>query len=219
MILITGYEGYGGRGANPSQQVAQALDGTTIAGHEVRGVVLPVDYAEVRKRVPALIDTHAPVAMISLGLWPGEAVIRLERMGANTLDFEIADQVGNLLSGVIDPDAPAAYRTGLPLPRIRDALRAEGIPSRISDTAGAFLCNALLFTALDHCARTGATTRCGFVHLPYLPEQVAELLTSLADEARLELHQRADLASMSLDMMTAAIQRVITETVIEAETT
>lgn len=52
MVLITGYEGYGGRGANPSQQVAQALDGTTIAGHEVRGVVLP-DYAEVRKRVTA----------------------------------------------------------------------------------------------------------------------------------------------------------------------
>lgn len=217
MILVTGYKGYGGRGANPSQQVAQALDGMNIAGQEVRGVVLPVEYDEVRKRVPELIDAHQPVAMISLGLWPGEPVIRLERIAANTLDFEIADQVGNLLTGEIGPDGPVAYRSGLPLSRIRDALRAEGIPSRISDSAGAFLCNALMYAALDHCARTGAATRCGFIHLPYLPEQVTELLTTLSDEAQLELHQRADLASMSLEMMTAAVRRAIVETIAEVE--
>jgi pyroglutamyl-peptidase len=62
-----------------------------------------------------------------------------------------------------------------------------------------------LYRALGACERLGTGARCGFVHLPYLPRQVAELLDNLSSEGRLELHQRADLASMSFDMMRDAV--------------
>ena len=53
------------------------------------------------------------------------------------------------------------------------------------------------------------TARCGFVHLPYLPQQVAALLADLRKEQRIELHQRADLASMSLEAMVEAVRIVL----------
>ncbi len=216
MILITGYEGYGGRSMNPSELVTKALHGETVAGHEVHGEVLPVDYAEIRSRLPELIDAHRPTAVLMLGLWPGEPMIRLERIAANSVEFEVPDNSGSLLSGEIDQDGPTAYRSTLPLGRIRTALRGEGIPCRISDTAGTFLCNALMYTALAHFARQTLNVPCGFIHLPYLPEQVAGLLDDLADAAQLELHQRADLASMDPDLMIRAVCTAIGETVAEA---
>ncbi len=72
---------------------------------------------------------------------------------------------------------------------------------RLSHSAGTFLCNATMYHALG---LTGEAP-CGFIHLPYLPEQVSELMRTLRHEQALELHQRADLASMSLETMIAAV--------------
>jgi pyroglutamyl-peptidase len=54
--------------------------------------------------------------------------------------------------------------------------------------------------------------RAGFVHLPYLPAQVAQMLDDLAAEARTELHQRADLASMDAGLMRQAVEIAIATT-------
>ena len=209
MILVTGFESYGRRAANPAEMVAQALDGTRIGGVAVRGVTLPVDYAAIRESVPRMLDELRPRAVVSLGLWPGEAMIRLERVALNHAAFEIADNTGLLLEETIDPEAPAAFMTTLPVEKICAGLRKRGIPSRISETAGTFLCNALMFTVMEHCQRAESEAACGFIHLPYLPEQVAQLLDDLAAEGQLELHQRADLASMAPEMMVEAVRFAI----------
>ena len=83
---------------------------------------------------------------------------------------------------------------------------AAGIPARLSNTAGTFLCNACLFAALKAAEGVRRPPLCGFIHVPYMPEQVAEMLAQRRQEARLELHQRADLASMGLETMTRAVQ-------------
>jgi pyroglutamyl-peptidase len=81
---------------------------------------------------------------------------------------------------------------------------AAGIPSRISNSAGSFLCNACLYSFLS-AAEEKPEIRCGFVHVPYLPNQVAELLGELKEQATLEAYQRADLASMDLATSTRAV--------------
>ena len=96
---------------------------------------------------------------------------------------------------------PPAYLSTLPLYAMQERLLAAGIPCRLSGTAGTFLCNALMYHALRICGERTPAPPCGFVHLPYLPRQVAWLIRDTAEEARLELHQRADLASMSLETM------------------
>lgn len=193
-MLLTGFESYGGHAINPSAEVATTLDGAEIAGLRVVGRVLPVVHAGLADRIATLIEQTAPRAIICLGLDPGEHAIRLERVAANALDFEIADNAGAVLKGPVQPDGPAARRSTLPLTAIEERLRAIGIPVRVSDDAGRYLCNALMYEALSVADRRRPAPPCGFIHLPFLPEQ--------ADDA----------ASLPFDRMVAAIQLAIETT-------
>ena len=200
VALLTGFEPYGGHAVNPSQEVVKRLDGEEIAGHRVAGRVLPVAIASLRARAADLLAETAPAAVVSLGLAPGEPTIRLERIGLNLADFDIADNDGAVCrDDAIVPGGPAALPATLPLRAVEAALLRAGIPARLSTSAGTYLCNATLYTFLDsEAARRGLP--CGFVHLPYLPEQVA---------GRLESGQRGDLASMSLSAMLEAVRIVL----------
>lgn len=213
-MLLVGFEAYGGRGLNPAAEICNAIDGLTIAGTTVTGAVLPVRYEGMVARLGNLIDRHDPSALICLGLWPGEAMIRLERFGVNLNDFEIPDNDGAVICGPIEADGPDARRATLPLQRIRESLLTEGIPARMSSSAGNFLCNAILYGALGLLERRGAALPCGFIHLPYMPEQVAGMLDEMKRGQSLELHQRADLASMSFDLSSRAV-RIAIETTLE----
>jgi pyroglutamyl-peptidase len=48
------------------------------------------------------------------------------------------------------------------------ALKSKEIPVRISNHAGAFLCNHVLYLALHEIAQSCALTECGFIHVPHL---------------------------------------------------
>ena len=205
--LVTGFEGYGGRGRNPAGETALALDGRRAGGAIIVGRRLPVSYQRLAATLEALIDEVEPDIVISLGLWPGEPVIRIERIGINVADFEIPDNEGTLLRDVpLSGNGSAAVLATLPNRAIRDALLQAAIPARLSATAGTFLCNATLYTTLTYASRKGRPLLAGFIHTPYLPEQVAELLGTVEREQQLELHQRADIASMELATMVRAIE-------------
>jgi pyroglutamyl-peptidase len=205
--LLTGFEGYGGRGRNPSGEIALVLNGRTIAGVRVVGRRLPVSFSRLAAGLEGLFDEIEPDIVISIGLWPGEHMIRLERIGINVADFEIPDNENTLRADErLSDNGSAAMLATLPNREIRDALLSAGIPARISATAGTFLCNAALYTTLCRAARERRPPLTGFVHVPYLPEQVAELLQSLEITRQLELHQRADTASMDLTMMVQALE-------------
>jgi pyroglutamyl-peptidase len=154
-----------------------------------------------------------PEIVISLGLWPGESVIRLERIGINVADFEIPDNDGSFVSGAqIIHHGGAAVMATLPNREIRLALFNAGIPARISSTAGTFLCNATLYSTLCFAQSMRKSPLTGFIHVPYLPEQVVELLVATETHRQLELHQRADTSSMDLSMMIRAVETAIATT-------
>jgi len=213
-MLLGGLEGYGGRGRSPAAQIATALNGRVISGQAITGAVLPVRYAGLLDQLAAQVKEHAPRAVICLGLWPGEAAIRLERVASNVNDFEIPDNEGAIERGPIDPDGPPARLSTLPVDLIQSRLLEAGIPARMSSTPGNFLCNATMYSALG-LADAHDIAACGFIHVPYLPAQVAELIATVKSERTLELHQRADLASMSLETSLAAIE-IAAETTLKA---
>ena len=109
----------------------------------------------------------------------------------------------------------AALFATLPIRKIERGLLDAGIPARISNSAGTFLCNACLYSFLSAAESRAGSMVCGFIHVPYLPEQVAGLLTDLAKEARQEVHQRADLASMDLATSTRAVELALQTTIAE----
>ena len=121
----------------------------------------------------------APVLYIGFGLATGEDMIRIERFGVNLADFELADNAGARHRGqAIEADGPAARAATLPAAEIRAALLAAGIPTRLSNSAGSYLCNANLYTSLGLCAERRPAPLCGFIHLPYASEQLAAILSA-----------------------------------------
>lgn len=205
VALVTGFEPYGGRGFNPAGEVATQMDGAEVDGARVVGCNFPASFLPLGQRIRQTLAEVDPVVVLSLGLWPGEAVIRLERVGINVADFEIPDNEGRVLvDESVEAAGPAARLATLPLRAIQEALIEVGIPARLSSTAGTLLCNTTLYTFLSAIEDSGKATACGFMHVPYAPQQVAEIIAETQGARSLELQQRADIASMSLETMVEA---------------
>lgn len=175
MILVTGFEAFGPHAANPSQDLAKAVDGRTVGGIAIRGAVLPVHHADAAGAVARLVDETEPLAVVHLGLAAGRARVALERVALNVMDYELPDAAGFQVRGEpCVPGGPAAYLSTLPLASILAALTAEGVPAYLSGTAGTYLCNQTMYTTLHRLALRRSAARCGLLHVPLLPAQVAE---------------------------------------------
>ena len=171
-VLLTGFPRYADAERNPSEQIVAELDATVIGGAEVAGRMLPVSAERTPGAVRAAIAETAPSLILCLGVAPGRAGLSIERTAVNLFDFHSPDNDGAQLVDIpIEPDAPVAYFATLPLRAIAAAWQAAGIPGYVSDTAGLYLCNAAMYTALHATAAAGPPA--GFLHLPSLPEEVA----------------------------------------------
>jgi pyroglutamyl-peptidase len=203
-LLITGFEPFAGLAYNPSADIAASLDGQEIGGRRVVARLLPVDFARYRSELETLLQETAPALYVGFGLASGEDMIRIERFGVNLADFDIPDNAGARHVGrEIEPNGPAARASSLPCAEIRTALLEAGIPARLSNSAGSYLCNATLYSALGLCA--GRQVPCGFIHLPYASEQVAALLR----EGKGPLNGESLAPSLPIEMMVAAAEIVL----------
>ncbi len=172
-LLLTSFEPFGGSALNPSAQVARSLHNTTCKGLRVESVVLPVDRKRMPEKLLNILKKSEPDVVVGLGEAPRRAVISIERVAVNLEDYAIPDNRGKLaIDLAINPHGPAAYFSTLPVRLIYEALQKATIPSELSLSAGAYLCNQLLYTLLDAIAVGDQHIPAGFLHLPSLPEQV-----------------------------------------------
>ncbi len=174
MILVTGFEPFGGFPSNPSEEIAKAMDGRVIGGLTVRAAILPVHHVEAARAAGRLLAEHDPLAVLHVGLAAGRTRIALERVAVNVMDYELCDNAGYQAHG--EPcvaGGPAAYLASLPLPAIVEALTREGIPAYLSNTAGTYLCNQTLYATLHAVARERWRAQVGFMHVPLSPPMVA----------------------------------------------
>ncbi|MDE1962189.1 MAG: pyroglutamyl-peptidase I [Xanthomonadaceae bacterium] len=171
--LVTGFDPFGGEPVNPSQQIAQALDGQLIAGHRIVGAILPTEFGASLPALEKLLRKHRPTLVLALGQAGGREGISLERVALNLIDARIPDNAGlQPVDMAVVENAPNAYFSTLPIKAMLAALCAAGIPAALSQTAGTFVCNQVFFGLMRLLARRRGT-RGGFVHVPYLPEQAA----------------------------------------------
>jgi pyroglutamyl-peptidase len=185
-LLVTGFEPFGSHDRNPSEMIARKLDGTTAGSHRIIGITLPVRAALAPDLLRDAVERFEPIAVLSLGLANGRSGLSIERIGINVLDFPLPDNASaQPIDEPVAPDGPAAYFTTLPARAILETWRLAGIPGYLSDSAGTYLCNQVMYLGLHIASRTGCPS--GFIHLPSLPEQVA-------GAKRME-------PSMSLDLM------------------
>ncbi len=165
-LLLTGFEPFLNHKVNPTELIVKELDGETIGNYEVIGRVLPVDYEEASPKLLKLVDEIKPDAVIALGLAAGRNKITPERVAINVNDG-VKDNSGRVpVDQPIIEDGPAAYFSTLPIRQMVNALVEEGIPAEISNTAGTYLCNNVMYSVLHELEKRGEDLPAGFVHVP-----------------------------------------------------
>ncbi|MCL4455338.1 MAG: pyroglutamyl-peptidase I [Deinococcus sp.] len=171
-FLVTGFEPFGGQHHNPSQAVlgllpsqVGSLETTSPYGpSETVTAILPVDSGGVAKELSRLYRKYKPEAALHLGLAEGRALISLERLALNLMDFSIPDNTGVVREDqTIVPGGPLALGSRLPLRRILESWQRENIPATLSNSAGTYLCNQVMYLALSSLPQEVPV---GFIHLP-----------------------------------------------------
>lgn len=176
-VLLTGFEAYGYTPVNPAESVARALDGVVVGGAEIVSRIVPNTFFKCIDFVKAEIGQIQPVLVVMMGEYGGRSMITVERIAQNLNDgtrYGLVDNAGrSLQGGLTAADGPAAYYTTLPIRAMVQAMRDAGIPADISDAAGTFCCNHLMYGVLHYLAQSESPIRAGWIHLPFLPEVAA----------------------------------------------
>ncbi|AGB79085.1 pyroglutamyl-peptidase I [Enterobacteriaceae bacterium strain FGI 57] len=172
-VLITGFEPFDGEAVNPSWEVVSRLDNAIIGGCRVVARQLPCVFGEALIELNAAIDSLSPTLVLSVGQAGGRTDISVERVAINVDDARIADNRGNQpVDTPIVANGPAAWFSSLPIKAIVSTLRDAGIPASVSQTAGTFVCNHVMYGLL-HKLSGIPEAKGGFIHIPYLPQQAA----------------------------------------------
>ena len=173
-ILITGYEPFGGDTTNPSLELAQALNGCRYNDYTFQFAKIPVNRHECISTMEKAINCFQPEIIICTGLAYGRAAISIERVAINVADFPWPDSAGYLaLNETIDTDGPAAYFSTLPIRNIMQSLHSQKIPAYISNSAGTYCCNLLMYGTLNYISKHNLNIKAGMMHVPYTPDMIA----------------------------------------------
>lgn len=177
-LLITGFEPFGGETINPAWESVKALP-DTLGNYTLYKREIPVLFGGAPGRVLEAAAEISPDGILCIGQAGGREAVTPERIAVNIRDAGIPDNGGMRPEGQRILEAgDAAYFATVPVEAMADAIRRAGLPGRVSNSAGTFVCNDTLYTLLHHFQ--GSAVRVGFIHVPYLPEQGSPSLT-LAD--------------------------------------
>ena len=170
-LLITGFDPFGGATVNPSWMAVERLP-DQIGECVLCKLQIPTVFGKATAAVLEIARQFCPDTILCIGQAGGRAAVTPERIGVNIRDARIPDNAGNQPRGeFVDSSGPAAYFSTLPVEAMAQAIRDAGVDATVSNSAGAFVCNDVLYSLLHH--YDGTAVRVGFVHVPYLPEQGA----------------------------------------------
>jgi pyroglutamyl-peptidase len=177
-VLLTGFEPFDGADTNPSWLAVREIAETWSGSAALRTAELPVEFGTAGDRLLELIARYEPTIVIATGLAEGREAVTVERVAINVADARIADNAGaRPIDEPIVPGGPAAHFSSLPIKAIAAALRDDGVPAGVSQTAGTFVCNDVFYRLMH--ATNGRSMRAGFIHVPAAAEHAAASATAL----------------------------------------
>ena len=171
-ILLTAFEPFGGDTVNPAQ-VAVRMVPDEVAGAQIVKIDVPVVVGKSIEAVRRAMEKEQPDAVLCIGQAGGRIGLTPERVAINIDDARIPDNEGNQpIDQPIYADGAPAYFSSLPVKAMVAAIREAGVPASLSNSAGTFVCNHLMYGVLYHIAKSWPKMRGGFMHVPFLHEQV-----------------------------------------------
>lgn len=197
-VLLTGFEPFGGETINPALKAITDIP-DDIEGYEVIKAQIPTVFRESIDKLQENIDRYNPDIIICIGQAGGRRDITIERIGINIDDCSMPDNKGNTPTDqLIYSDGENAYFSSIPIKAIIKNIREADIKVSVSNSAGTYVCNHLLYGLLYYIDKNDINARGGFIHVPYLPEQVTD---------------KPEVPSMELNDMVKAITIAIKTTI------
>ena len=176
-LLITGFAPFGGDEINPAWQAVQALP-EVVGQWELVKREVPVTFRGAPAALFEAMDQFDPDAVLMIGLAASRGVVTPERQGVNEMVARIPDNEGYAPQNEpIVPGGPEVLCSTLPVEDMTEAIAALGIPARLSDSAGRFVCNTLLYSALSKLEQADDPIPAAFIHVPATPEMGLDVPT------------------------------------------
>lgn len=193
-ILVTGFDPFGGEAINPALEAVKALP-DTIEGAQIIKLEIPTVFGKAADVVKSAMAQEKPDVVLSIGQAGGRFSVTPERIAINVDDARIPDNEGNQPIDVpIQADGAAAYFTQLPIKAMVKNIRDAGLPAALSNTAGVFVCNHIMYQVLYLIEKEYPGVKGGFIHVPFIAEQVVN---------------KSDQPYMSLEDITKSLEKSI----------
>lgn len=195
-LLLTGYEPFGGETINPSYEAVKAFKNKTIKGIDVLVEEMPVAWGKIDEQFEKAVAKHNPDYIICVGQAGGRNAVGIERVAVNCANGKDNEDVLRE-EQIIRKDGPEAYFSTLPISKMNKLVKESKVPCYISNSAGLYLCNYIFYIARHYVEQNNLNIPVGFIHIPYIPEQVA-------------IKERPqNLASMDLSLIIRALEEMI----------
>ncbi|MGL5020948.1 MAG: pyroglutamyl-peptidase I [Mycoplasmatales bacterium] len=193
-ILVTGFDPFGTDTINPAIEAVKLLN-DEILGCKIIKLEIPTVHKKSVDIIKKAMIKHKPDVVLSIGQAGNRTDVSIERIAINIDDYRILDNENNQpIDETIVEGAPSAYFTNLPIKAMVKHIRESDVPVSVSNTAGTFVCNHVMYGVLHLCATKFPSVKSGFIHIPFLPNQVI---------------QRPATASMSLDLIVLGLTKAI----------
>ncbi len=171
-LLLTAFDPFGGETINPAQEAVRLVPDQLGQICVVKRTV-PTVFRKSIAAVASAIEQELPDAVLCIGQAGGRYGLTLERVAINLDDAAIADNEGNQpIDQAIYPDGAPAYFSTLPVKAMAEAIREAGLPASVSNSAGTFVCNHLMYGVLYTLEMYYPGVRGGFLHVPFAMSQV-----------------------------------------------
>lgn len=172
-LLLTAFDPFGGDAINPALEAVK-LVADKIGRFDIVKLEVPTVFRKSIDTVAKAIEEEKPDVVLCIGQAGGRFEITPERVAINVDDARIKDNEGNQpIDTKIFEDGENAYFTTLPIKAMVEAIREANLPAAVSNTAGTFVCNHLMYGILYTLAKKYPHIKGGFTHVPFIPAQVA----------------------------------------------
>lgn len=173
-ILVTGFDPFGGESTNPALEAVKKLP-NTILDADIIKLEIPTVFVKSADVVKEAILTHRPDVVVNIGQAGGRFSVTPERVAINVDDARIPDNEGNQpIDDPIQKDGQSAYFTQLPVKAMVRAMKEAGLPGAVSNTAGTFVCNHIMYQVQYMIDKEFPKMKGGFIHVPFIPSQVVD---------------------------------------------
>ncbi len=171
-ILITGFDPFGGESVNPALEAVKLMK-DEIAGAKIVKLEIPTVFHKSVEKIHETMKAEKPDVVLSIGQAGGRFGVTPERVAINVDDARIKDNEGNQPVDVpVFADGAPAYFSSLPVKAMVEAIKAKGLPASLSNSAGTFVCNHVMYGVLYYIDKEFPGVRGGFIHVPFITNQV-----------------------------------------------